>query len=65
MGELLKVVEEVHRNIMPHHVYLSFDMALSKKGWVVVEVNWGQPLVQIATGKGAKAEFMRLINGNK
>jgi len=41
---------------------LAFDLALSKKGWVVVEANWGElSMPQVEFGKGLYKEFKTLL----
>jgi len=39
--DLLAFAEEIHSKI-PHHKYVGWDFALTEKGWVLIEGNWGQ-----------------------
>lgn len=59
--ELLALVEKVHRENMPSHIYIGWDFALTKNGWVLIEGNWGQLVSQYADKKGRKKEFVQLI----
>ena len=58
---LLENVEMIHRELFPNHVYIAFDFALSDRGWVLVEGNWGQLLYQIVTRDGVRKRFHELI----
>ncbi len=58
--ELLETAEKAHRTI-PHHKYIGWDFALTDKGWVLIEGNWGQMVGQYATKVGVKKEFMQYI----
>lgn len=61
--DLIDVVKEIHKNMPKEHKYIGFDMALSKKGWVLVEGNWGEFVMQQrALGKGIKEDFIKLLN---
>ena len=60
-GELLKLAEKIHRQI-PHHKYIGWDFALTEKGWVVVEGNWGQLLSQYNDHVGLKKRFFELLD---
>lgn len=60
--ELMKTAEAVHRSLPKHHRYVGFDFALSTKGWVLIEGNWGQLIgSQTASQKGVRYEFERLM----
>ena len=59
-NELLEVAEKAHRTI-PHHKYIGWDFALTDKGWVLIEGNWGQMVGQYATKVGVKELFMKYI----
>lgn len=59
--ELLVIVEKIHYS-MPKHKYIAWDFALTDKGWVLIEGNWGEFICQQSTtGKGYKKEFLKLI----
>lgn len=56
--ELLDFVQNMHRSLPPQHRYIAFDVALSTKGWVVVEANWGEmTMPQIEFSKGLYEDF--------
>lgn len=59
-NELLILAEELHRT-MPQQVYVGWDFALTEKGWVVVEGNWGQFLSQYNDHIGLKKQFFELL----
>jgi hypothetical protein len=49
-------------NILPNHKYIGWDLALTDNGWIMIEGNWGTfDYVQMATQKGYRAEFTRLM----
>ena len=54
--ELLGLVKEAHENIKGYP-YIAWDFALSKKGWVLVEGNWGYFISQYF-GIGAREKFL-------
>lgn len=58
--ELIETAEKAHRTI-PHHKYIGWDFALTDKGWVLIEGNWGQMVGQYATKVGVKELFMKYI----
>lgn len=59
---LTKLTAEVHNN-MPGHKYIAFDFALTPKGWVLVEGNWGQYIGQQITCQiGFKNRFLNLMS---
>lgn len=60
-SDLLKLAEEVHRTI-PHYPYVGWDFALSNKGWVLLEGNWGQFLSKFADKEGIKSKFVALFD---
>ena len=64
--ELLEYAEQIHRKV-PHHKYVGWDFALSDKGWMLVEGNWGQFVSQYNDHIGLKKQFFELlgINENK
>lgn len=58
---LLTMSKEAHRK-MKQHKYLAYDFALTPKGWVMVEGNWGQYVCQqTSTQKGYKEQFVKLL----
>ena len=57
---LLKMANEI-QNIIPHQRYVGWDFAYSKKGWCLVEANWGEILSQFALAKGIRTEFEKRI----
>lgn len=60
--DLLKTVEELHRNVFNKHIYVAWDFALTDEGWVVIEGNWGQLLgQQTASQVGVRKQFHELI----
>ena len=48
-------------NNMPEQKYIGWDFALTDKGWVLIEGNWGQLVGQYATKVGVKDLFMKYI----
>ena len=54
--ELLNMVEKIHR-MVPDQPYVGWDFALSDKGWMLVEGNWGQFLSEWADKEGIKEKF--------
>ena len=61
--ELLNVAKDLHQSLFPEHKYIGFDFALTPKGWVVIEANWGHfaPL-QVAIERGIKEDFIKIMN---
>lgn len=60
-NKLIELVEKAHKS-MPHHKYIAYDFALTPKGWVMIEGNWGQYVCQqTATQTGAKRRFLELM----
>ncbi len=63
-GELINLVKETHKALPSEQTYVAFDFALSDKGWVVVEGNWGDWILQQTSLKrGLKKEFLELLHG--
>lgn len=60
-SELMKTVEECHR-LIPEHPYVGWDFALSDKGWVLVEGNWGQFLSEFADKEGIRKKFEKMFD---
>ena len=61
-NELMSLVEEIHRNNMPNHLYIGWDFALTKQGWCLIEGNWGQMINQYADKIGRKEKFVEYMN---
>ena len=61
--ELLSLAEQIQRTI-PHHKYVGWDFALTDKGWVLIEGNWGQFLSQYNDHIGLKKQFLDALNYN-
>lgn len=60
--DLIKLVEQIHRNNMSKHVYIGWDFALTDYGWVLIEGNWGQFVCQIPSKRGLKEDFLKNLN---
>lgn len=64
-NQLLDVVRQAHMALSEEDVYIGFDVALSKNGWVIVEGNWGDLVCQqIGMKRGLRKEFIELLNNN-
>lgn len=61
---LLKLVEKVHKDKMPAHMYIGWDFTLSDNGWILIEANWGQFLSQYVDHQGVKSDFIKYISKN-
>lgn len=62
-GALVEFTKKLHTYMPEQHKYIAFDLALSTKGWVVVEANWGElTMPQVEFGKGLYREFKKLLN---
>lgn len=60
--ELLRIAKEIHLTMPGEQTYVAFDFALSDKGWVLVEANWGDwVLQQTSLQRGLKKEFISLL----
>lgn len=60
--QLKKLAKEMHLSIMPKHKYIGWDFALTDKGWVVIEGNWGQYVCQQScTKEGYKPIFEKYL----
>ncbi len=61
--ELIEMANDLMLNVMPDICYVGWDMALSKKGWCVVEGNWAGEFVgdQLGRGRGLRKEFEEII----
>ena len=63
-GELLEEIRKAHLSLPEEQVYVAFDFALSEKGWMIVEGNWGDFILQQASmNRGMRSEFMSLLEG--
>lgn len=61
---LLEVARKAHLSLPENQVYVAFDFALSEKGWVIVEGNWGDwVLQQTSLERGFRKEFTSLLKG--
>lgn len=58
--ELITFARDVHCS-MSDHKYVGWDFALSNKGWVLIEGNWGQFLNQYVDKVGRKKEFFKYV----
>lgn len=62
---LIEFVKKAHLALPDNQVYVAFDLALSDKGWCIVEGNLGDWfLQQFSRQKGMKKEFVSLLWGN-
>ena len=62
--EVLSLAKEIHAKMFAKHPYVAWDFALSDKGWVLIEGNWGQYVCQqMCTGRGIKQEIIDLLKG--
>lgn len=53
---------QVHSSLPDGHKYVGFDFALSEDGWVVIEGNWGDLILQqTALGRGFYDEFKKAL----
>ena len=59
---LLKLVEHIHRTEMPNYPYIGWDFALTSKGWVLIEGNWGEFVSEFADREGIKEKFDSLFD---
>lgn len=63
-SELIEVARQAHLSLPENQTYVAFDFALSDKGWMIVEGNWGDfVLQQTSLKRGLKNEFLSLLNG--
>ena len=62
--DLVALIKKAHLALPDNQVYVAFDLALSDKGWCVVEGNWGDWfLQQLSLQRGLKNEFVSLLMG--
>lgn len=59
--ELLDLAESIFRECLSEHSYVGFDFALTDKGWVLVEGNWGQFVGQYINSTGVKEKFLNYM----
>lgn len=60
--ELLDMCREVHASLPSEFYYVGFDFALTAKGWMLIEGNWGQFVAQQTTlHRGLRKEFEDLM----
>lgn len=59
--ELIKTASALHESLPKHHKYVGFDFALTPKGWMVVEGNWGNFPHQVCVHHGIRQEFEKLM----
>lgn len=62
-SELITLAEVVFRKCFPAHHYIGFDFALTDKGWVLIEGNWGQFVGQYNNKVGVKEDFIKFLKG--
>jgi hypothetical protein len=63
-NELLEEAKQAHLSLSEKQIYVAFDFALSVNGWVIVEANWGDfVLQQTALKRGLKKEFIQMLEG--
>ncbi len=63
---IVEIIKDAHLSLPEDQVYVAFDLALSDKGWCIVEGNWGDWILQQASlQRGLKKEFVSLLNGNR
>ena len=60
---MLILAEKVFRQCFPSHSYIGFDFALTEKGWVLIEGNWGQFVSQYNDKIGVKDQFVKYLKG--
>lgn len=62
--DLVALVKKAHLALPSNQVYVAFDLALSDKGWCIVEGNWGDLfLQQLSLKRGLRNEFVSLLMG--
>lgn len=63
---IVEIIKDAHLALPDDQVYVAFDLALSDKGWCIVEGNWGDWILQQASlQRGLKNEFVSLLNGSR
>lgn len=60
-NELKTFVKEIHETI-PFYPYVGWDFALTSKGWMLIEGNWGQFLSEFVDREGIKNKFDELLS---
>lgn len=62
--EVLALAKHIHATLFEEHAFIGWDFALSDKGWVLIEGNWGSYFAQqICYDKGCKQEVINLLKG--
>lgn len=62
--EVLELAKIIHEKVFPKHPYIAWDFALSDRGWVLIEGNWGQFVCQqVCSERGVKQEIIDLLKG--
>lgn len=62
---VIELVKKAHLALPDNQVYVAFDLALSDRGWCIVEGNWGDWFLQQFTLKrGLKKEFVSFLRGS-
>ena len=59
--ELLNLAEKIH-SVISYYPYVGWDFALTEKGWVLIEGNWGQFNSEFVDREGIKKKFDTFIN---
>ena len=59
--DLKELVAKIHHSLPSCHRYVGFDFALTEKGWVLIEGNWGQMVGQMAELRGIRYEFISYL----
>lgn len=61
-NEVLAMLEEAASNMIPTINYIGWDVALTPKGWVVIEGNFfGQHLWQVVNERGTEEDVAKLL----
>ena len=61
-NELVTLTKEIHSLLPVYHKYIGFDFALTSKGWVLIEANWGQFVGQYSSNTSLRKQFENLMN---
>ena len=63
---IIETIKDAHLALPDNQVYVAFDLALSDKGWCIVEGNWGDWILQQASlHKGLRNEFVSFLMGGE
>lgn len=60
-SDLLALAEKIHRTL-PYYPYIAWDFALTDKGWVLIEGNWGRFTSEFVDKEGIKEKFNSLFD---